>query len=657
MQKGNDNLRIGLCLWWTASNPMSSLFFVSLSLIREWSKMFTGQLVVFYDASERQFSEKLTEFSYVTGHGLRHLVDICQYRHEIDVLYTPYWWSEIDMDGLPQVHFIPDLTYVFYPTHQTKRYVEHFILACKHAVGISQYIIVPSEFTKKTIEQQFGLPENKIRVVHHGVHPIFLDESSGGLRPNHLPRSATDYLFFPANPLKRKNHRVLLDALVFLRERYSFEPHCLFAGDGTPDPQGIDLQREILERGLSETVHHLGLVSLTELKYLYANAKALIFPSLFEGFGIPVLEAMTLGCPVIASNRTCIPEIAQDAALYFDPQDPSDLADTIFRFYKDPGIAGRLIPEGKKRARDFSEARQALETLTVLKEAYGDAKADLARRSAMINELICRAPIMTLILFFRRSAYRQLVQELDKLIRVVGQAIEIVWIVAPRDAHFLDERPSTEKRMSYGINLCDSISAVLGQTSATFVFFSSGEALPLPSFVFFLIKRLGSREIHGNFLHGEVYFKDGVVNVIRSSVHFYSIREDLERDYCYHYLPFVVSKEALQAVVNNLESSPDSLPGLAVLLFDNCKRERLFIPISAKVAEVRPRETPHSAILLSRLKREFIKGRQLFRLLNHPLLRHWTLRSLDAYVGLSQPVRSVFRFLAKIVWHKRAETE
>jgi len=93
------------------------------------------------------------------------------------------------------------------------------------------------------------------------------------------------------------NHITLLDALVILRERYSFKPRCVLTGLPTFEPHEVDIHREILKRGLLETVHHLGVVSLSELKYLYLNAKALVFPGLLEGFGIPVLEAMTVGCP------------------------------------------------------------------------------------------------------------------------------------------------------------------------------------------------------------------------------------------------------------------------------------------------------------------------------------------------------------------------
>ena len=614
--------------------------------------MFPGQVVVCYNSSAEKFMRKAEGVAKFTGHGLRRIEDICLYRREFDVLYTPYWWSGIGIEGLPQVHFIPDVAHVFYPTHQKKLYVEHFILGCKHAMGISKYIVTPSEYTKRTLVDQFDFPEKRIRVVYHGVHPIFLDESNGGSRPDLLPQGAADYLFFPASQLRRKNHRVLLDALVILRKRYAFEPHCVLTGDMTPNPMGVDVRLEILKRGLSTTVHHLGTVSLAELKYLYANAKALVFPSFFEGFGIPLLEALTVGCPVIASNRTSIPEVAGEAALYFDPHDSGDLADALFRFYQDPGIAERLVAAGKKRAGNFSEARQVLETRAVLQDAYLASKHDLGRRPAIVNEFGNRPPEVTVVVLFQRSLYREIVRELEKLIEEVNRAVEVIWIVCQRDAHLLSGLQLPGRRITYENNFHTTIMNAAQTASGRFVFFSECNVVPLSSFVFFLIERRLSGELDGDFLHGEVYFKDSRADAFRSLVHFYATQEDLERDYCFHYLPFVVRKEVLVTALSRLQSPPGSFPDLAVLLFDACKRKRVFVPVCAKITGVRPRETPQSAMLFSRMTREFVRGTAIFRLARNPRLRYLVLRSFDTYVGLPQWVRGVFRLIARPIWNK-----
>ena len=139
--------------------------------------------------------------------------------------------------------------------------------------------------------------------------------------------------------------------------------------------------------------------------------------------------------------------------------------------------------------------------------------------------------------------------------------------------------------------------------------------------------------LKGDFLHGEIYFKDKRTDGIRSSVNFQLIREEFERDCCVHYFPFVVRREAVAAVLSNVESPPGSLPDLVMQLFDTCKKQRLFFPVSVKVAGVRPHEILHSVIFLSRIEREFVHRRLIFRALNHPAVRYWTLRLLGTLCG------------------------
>lgn len=652
MTIGKDNLRIGLFLGWRALERHNSLTFVFRSLVREFSRILPGQAVVLYHVSLERFMEEVEGLDKVTRHGLKRLEDICLYRREFDVLYTPYWWSGIGMEGLPQVHFIPDAHYVIHPQHESRIFVESYVRAYKHSIGVSKYIITPSEYTKKTLMDQYGLPEQSIRVVCHGVHRIFSDASNGGSRPPHMSRTVADYLFFPATQLQRKNHKGLLDALVLLRERYALEPCCVFTGDLSCNSFDVDVRAEILRRGLSATVHHLGMVSLDELKYLYVNAKGLIFPSWFEGFGLPVLEAMTTGCPVLASNRTSIPEVAGEAALYFDPYDPGDIAETVLRFYKDSSIAKRLVEKGKKRAENFSDLRQALETRDVLWDDYLAVKGELRKRPAILAEFDKRCPMVTIILVCRRSTFRPILQGLEALKKDVGRIVEVISIVSHREAHLIAALCANERRICYENDLQKAIADAVHEAAGIFIFFSAGDTLPVASVLFFLAEEEHTGTIKGDFLHGEVYFKDKRTDGIRCSVNFQWKPAELERDCCAHYLPFVVRREAAAAVLNDAESPLDSLPDLAMLLFDKCKKQRLFFPVSVKVAGVRPHETLYSAILLSRIEQKLVCRRSIFRALDHPVVRYWTLRLLDAYMGLPYRVQAVFRAIARPVWNR-----
>jgi glycosyltransferase involved in cell wall biosynthesis len=110
-------------------------------------------------------------------------------------------------------------------------------------------------------------------------------------------------------------------------------------------------------------------VSVEELAHLYLNAKLMVFPSLFEGFGIPVLEAMAAGCPVAASNVTSVPEIGGDAVEYFDPHVPENIARTIERVWHDGTLRSRMIEKGRRCAGIFSSAKLAQRHLAVFEKA------------------------------------------------------------------------------------------------------------------------------------------------------------------------------------------------------------------------------------------------------------------------------------------------
>jgi glycosyltransferase involved in cell wall biosynthesis len=161
-------------------------------------------------------------------------------------------------------------------------------------------VVVPSEFVRSRALALLGLDHERVRVVPHGV-------DHGMFRPGDEAREL--FLLYPARPWKHKNHLLLLQAFTDLRREVPGLRLAL-TGDGLdglqPLPEGVDL---------------LGYVPRQELASLYRRAACVVFPSLYEGFGLPVLEAMASGCPVAASNRGAIPEVCGDAAVLFDPED------------------------------------------------------------------------------------------------------------------------------------------------------------------------------------------------------------------------------------------------------------------------------------------------------------------------------------------------
>ena len=142
---------------------------------------------------------------------------------------------------------------------------------------------------------------------------------------------------------------------------------------GKLDYYAKKLRRWVKGQGMEGQVNFLGFVSDQELKWLYQNAQAYVFPSLSEGFGLPGLEAMVHVCPVVSSNATCLPEVYGDAAEYFDPLDVEEMAGAINKVLGSEALRSKLIALGYAQAKKYSWQRMAEQTLEVYKEVLGTA--------------------------------------------------------------------------------------------------------------------------------------------------------------------------------------------------------------------------------------------------------------------------------------------
>jgi glycosyltransferase involved in cell wall biosynthesis len=233
-------------------------------------------------------------------------------------------------------------------------------LARDHAQRADQ-IIVPSRFTALAVQQQLDIPSERISVCPHG-------------RPAWAPRSGAPsdgYVLFFGTLEPRKNVAGLLDAYQRLiegigprRDRSSDRGHtgsCPAGGRGVPPlvlaghaPDDARVWLERVDRPpLQGVVRHLGYVDPSRRRELYAGARLLVQPSFEEGFGLPVLEAMTMGVPVVAANRGALPEVLGGAGLLVDPENPDDIASAIDRVLNDETVAAACTSRGLVRAREF----------------------------------------------------------------------------------------------------------------------------------------------------------------------------------------------------------------------------------------------------------------------------------------------------------------
>jgi glycosyltransferase involved in cell wall biosynthesis len=231
----------------------------------------------------------------------------------------------------------------------------------------SRLIITVSETTKKDIIEFFKCPEEKIRVIYNGYDDNRYYFNSAQENRFEEKYNLKNYLLAVGPTYPHKNFERLLQAYQNLSP-YTREKHPLVIAGGKKK-YCQHLQQLVKETGLENNVHFLGYVPIDLMQPLYREAVAMIFPSLYEGFGIPLLEAMACGCPVISSNTSSMPEVCADAAHYFDPLNARELTSAMEKILADNSYRKFLKEKGLERSRLFSW-KQTAQSLKNIIETY-----------------------------------------------------------------------------------------------------------------------------------------------------------------------------------------------------------------------------------------------------------------------------------------------
>ena len=229
-------------------------------------------------------------------------------------------------------------------------------LLTRRATSQATAILCASNFTRSELSTRLHVPAEKMTVV-----PLGLDETWPSGAPPHREPGNVPYLLYVGNVKPNKNLSLLLNAFAQVQDRLPYR--LLLAGRmsgfGSND-EAVIRQAQGMPR-----VRFTGEISDAVLIALYAGASALVLPSLYEGFGLPLLEAMQMGCPCLSSDATSLPEVGGDAALYFDPRSVESLAARLLQVLDEP-LMQRLRAAGRVRAREFSYARCAAATAAIL---------------------------------------------------------------------------------------------------------------------------------------------------------------------------------------------------------------------------------------------------------------------------------------------------
>ncbi|MCL4360138.1 glycosyltransferase family 4 protein [Patescibacteria group bacterium] len=294
-------------------------------------------------------------------------------REHLDLLHVPYFTIPLLYPGRLVVT-IHDLTILHFdtgkastlplPLYTARRYGYRTVLR----LGLMKAgkIIAVSESTKDEIIAHYHTPPDKIVVTREGVGiPAGGD---GGQRPLPYP-----YLLYVGNAYPHKNLETLLLAYrMVLRKKLHHRSGIHLVLAGPKDYFSERLAKTVGAQGIGDHVHFMTGVADHELGILYRHATAFVFPSRMEGFGLPGLEAMALGIPVLCSDIPVFHEIYNDAALYFDPYQPAAIADTILSVIGDSALRSRLKKKGEAQAGKYSWSNLARATLAVYRSCLGE---------------------------------------------------------------------------------------------------------------------------------------------------------------------------------------------------------------------------------------------------------------------------------------------
>lgn len=283
---------------------------------------------------------------------------------KLDLLHCPHYAVPIGYSRKMAVT-IHDLIHWLFPRYVRSRF--GFIYArfmLKHAANKATRIIAVSENTKSDIVKILSIPRDKIRVVYNGVEEKFRPSLEVGDR---MKRAYGKYVLYTGLIKPHKNIIGLINAFYRLKKDAGIEHRLILIGE-EKQPYGKQVRKMIENLCLQKEVLLLGNICSEELIGFYNGADVFVLPSFYEGFGLPPLEAMACGCPVVTSNNSSLPETVGDAGIMVDAHNIDSLAGAIHSLLSNESLRQRMIKKGLERVRLFSWEKTARETLKVYEE-------------------------------------------------------------------------------------------------------------------------------------------------------------------------------------------------------------------------------------------------------------------------------------------------
>lgn len=342
--------------------------------------------------SENNYAKQLPTFYFnIKGsNSLKFFKYLCQIINELKTLsallfhrwdiFHPTYYNPYFLKLFPRIPYVVTVHDMIHEKFPKKFHRRDFTSKWKREiVENAKKIIAVSESTKKDLIELFDIPAEKITVIYHGNSIVPHNNSDKTI----LEKLGTTgkYLLFVGQRGGYKNFHTFIDEVSpIIRSSEALKLLCV--GGGTFSAHEKDF---LSTNNISHRVVQVN-VSDSELATLYSNAELFVFPSLYEGFGIPILEAFACGCPVACSNKTSLPEVGGDAVALFDPTENGSIRKTIESVLEDTRYRNSLISRGYERVAEFTWKKTAEETKAVYEEVYRSKKSLTAPKNRQMPD-------------------------------------------------------------------------------------------------------------------------------------------------------------------------------------------------------------------------------------------------------------------------------
>jgi glycosyltransferase involved in cell wall biosynthesis len=290
-----------------------------------------------------------------------------------DVIHFPYNWSFPVRKAVPSVLTVHDvIPFTFREAQSLFTNLVKYKPGMKKACRLNDYVATVSEFSRQDISRKIGIPLGKIRVIYNGLRRPYPHDGKGERVLRERYTLLGRFILNVGGIHERKNIPRLIHAFAGIKEKSKYEGKLVITGrvSGAPYQEKMKriCDRAVSDTGMGEMVVFTDYITDEELDELFRMADLLIYPSLYEGFGIPVIEAMRSGLPVITSSTTALPEVAGGAALLANPEDVEDMTKKLSELLQNGDLQEELREKGRARAIEFTWEKTSEEYLSLYKE-------------------------------------------------------------------------------------------------------------------------------------------------------------------------------------------------------------------------------------------------------------------------------------------------